>query len=160
MSSVTSSDEEYHKEVEGGLTKPGRAGTLRKNDYIVIKGFPCKIIELTTSKTGKHGHAKANITAVDIFTGKKYEDSQSTSHNVDVPFVNKGEYDLVNLDEEGKITYLEEDGTMNEELTMDIESDLYKKILEDFQNGNDILITIVSSMGISQVTDYRKDSSN
>ena len=36
-----------------------------------LKEKPCKIIEITTSKTGKHGHAKANITGIDIFTGKK-----------------------------------------------------------------------------------------
>ena len=36
-----------------------------------LKEKPCKIIDITTSKTGKHGHAKANITGIDIFTGKK-----------------------------------------------------------------------------------------
>ena len=39
---------------------------------------------MSTSKTGKHGHAKCNFTAVDIFTGKKYEDMTPSSHNVDV----------------------------------------------------------------------------
>ena len=38
----------------------------------MLKGFPCKVIEYITSKTGKHGHAKAKITGLDIFTGKKY----------------------------------------------------------------------------------------
>ena len=45
------------------------AGSLKKGDFIMIKGHPCKILEVTTSKTGKHGHAKANITATDIITG-------------------------------------------------------------------------------------------
>lgn len=29
------------------------------------------MINVSTSKTGKHGHAKCNFTATDIFTGKK-----------------------------------------------------------------------------------------
>lgn len=48
--------------------------------------FPCKITGISVSKTGKHGHAKVNWTAVDIFTGKKYEDSQSSSHRVMQPY--------------------------------------------------------------------------
>jgi len=40
----------------------------------MLKGFPCKVVDYSTSKAGKHGHAKATIVGVDIFTGnyKKY----------------------------------------------------------------------------------------
>ena len=31
---------------------------------------PCKIVEMSTSKTGKHGHAKVHLVALDIFTGE------------------------------------------------------------------------------------------
>jgi len=34
-------------------------------------------------RTGKHGHCKTSIIAVDIFTKKKYEHSQPTANNVD-----------------------------------------------------------------------------
>ena len=52
-------------------TYPIRAGEVKKGMIVLLKGFPCKVIEVTTSKTGKHGHAKANITGLDIFTGAK-----------------------------------------------------------------------------------------
>lgn len=42
------------------------------------------MIDVSTSKTGKHGHAKCNFTATDIFTGKKLEDMCPSTHNVDV----------------------------------------------------------------------------
>ena len=60
----------------------------------MIDGRPCKVAEVTTSKTGKRGHAKAHIVALDIFTSKKYEDLCPTSHNVEVPFVKRTEFTL------------------------------------------------------------------
>ena len=65
----------------------------------MIKGHPCKVAELTTSKAGKHGRAQAHIVALDIFTSKKHEDLCPTSYNVEVPFVKRTEYQLLTADE-------------------------------------------------------------
>jgi translation elongation factor P/translation initiation factor 5A len=46
---------------------------------------PPQIVEYATSKTGKHGHAKARYAAQDIFTGKRFEDAQPTDQRVEVP---------------------------------------------------------------------------
>ena len=29
-------------------------------------GRPCKIVDMSTSKTGKHGHAKVHLVAIDV----------------------------------------------------------------------------------------------
>ncbi len=70
-----SSDDETFETSDSGssLTYPVSAGDLKKGDILCIKGFPCRITDIAISKTGKHGHAKAAITAIDIFTGRKME---------------------------------------------------------------------------------------
>lgn len=75
-----------------------QCSALRKNGHVVIKNRPCKIIEMSTSKTGKHGHAKVHLVATDIFTGKKMEDLCPSTHNMDVPNVSRREFQLVRLD--------------------------------------------------------------
>ncbi len=66
-----------HKEsdddVEGGrCSMPISVGSINKGKYIIISGRPCKVIDYSTSKQGKHGKTIANIVGIDIFTNKKF----------------------------------------------------------------------------------------
>ena len=60
-------DEEQFESASSGAsaTFPKQCSALRKNEFVVIKGRPCKIVEMSTSKTGKHGHAKVHLPLFD-----------------------------------------------------------------------------------------------
>ena len=60
-------------ESEASSTHPVQVSSLRKGGYVMIRDRPCKILDMSTSKTGKHGHAKVHLVAFDIFTGRKVE---------------------------------------------------------------------------------------
>jgi len=108
--------EEFVTGSGASLTYPMQCGDVKKGGYVLIRGFPCRVVATSTSKTGKHGHAKMSITALDIFTGKKYEMIETTSHDVEVPNVTKAEYTLVDIDEDGFMSLMDEQGNMKADL--------------------------------------------
>merc|ERR1712084_180120 len=115
-----------------------------------------------TSKTGKHGHAKAHIVALDIFTGKKYEDLCPTSHNLEVPFVKRTEYQLLTADaDSGEVSLLLEDGSTKDDLNLPTfvqqgePTDEDKKVVEDIMKGVDdgknVIVIVQSACGVEKI---------
>jgi len=53
-----------------------------------------------------------HFSGTDIFTGKKYFESEMSHKNMRVPIVSKEEYDLIDIDNEGYLSIVSEDGIM------------------------------------------------
>uniref|UniRef100_A0A1J3J2I4 Eukaryotic translation initiation factor 5A n=2 Tax=Noccaea caerulescens TaxID=107243 RepID=A0A1J3J2I4_NOCCA len=148
------SDDEHHFESsDAGASKtyPQQAGTIRKSGYIVIKGRPCKVVEVSTSKTGKHGHAKCHFVAIDIFTSKKLEDIVPSSHNCDVPHVNRTDYQLIDISEDGYVSLLTDNGSTKDDLKLPTDGDLLQQIKSGFEDGKDLVVSVMSAMGEEQI---------
>lgn len=126
-------------------TYPAQCSSLRKNGHVMIKGRPCKIVEMSTSKTGKHGHAKVHLVGLDIFTGKKYEDICPSTHNMNVPNVNRKDYQVVNMEDE-YVHLMDDNGEMKEDLKLP-EGDLGKEIKTKFTNGDEFMATVLTAVG-------------
>jgi translation initiation factor 5A len=131
----------------GALTYPIQCSALREGGHAMLKGKPCKIIDMSTSKTGKHGHAKVNMTGVDIFDGKKYEDMSPSTHNMEVPLVKREEYNLIDVTEEGYLHLMDDAGNTREDLHCNHNRELLDEIKKKFDNGEDMMISIISALG-------------
>ncbi|KAG2431641.1 hypothetical protein HYH02_013218 [Chlamydomonas schloesseri] len=141
------------------LTYPQQAGTVRKNGYIVISGHPCKVVDVSTSKTGKHGHAKCNFVAIDIFTGKKYEEMTPSSHNVDVPNISRKEYTVIDITDEGIVSMMDESGNTRDDLFLPTgtdENDKLAEIMKDhWSNDKEMAITVLKAMGQEMINSVK-----
>jgi len=117
---------------------------------------------MTTSKTGKHGHAKANITGVDIFTGRKCQDISPTSHNMLAPFVHISNYQVSDIAEDGYVTLMTEDGGTREDIRLpgedSADAELGKKIRDLYEDGSkDLFVVVTKAMDMEQITSFRTE---
>ncbi len=72
-------------------------GTLKKGDTIIIDDAPCKITDTATSRPGKHGHAKVNLTAVGILDGKKRQLVMPGHDRVEAPIIEKKSAQILSI---------------------------------------------------------------
>ncbi|KAF2137148.1 uncharacterized protein K452DRAFT_258078 [Aplosporella prunicola CBS 121167] len=138
------------------LTFPMQCSALRKNGFVVIKNRPCKIVEMSTSKTGKHGHAKVHLVAIDIFTGKKLEDLCPSTHNMDVPNVRRTEFQLLDVTDDGFLSLMSDDGSLKDDVKLP-DGEVGDKINKLFtEDGKDTNVIVLASMGEEACIDAKE----
>jgi len=71
------------------MSKPVDVGSLRVGGYMLIEGEPCHIVDIQKSKPGKHGSAKARITAIGLFDGVKRSFVKPVDLGAEVPIIDK-----------------------------------------------------------------------
>lgn len=157
------SEEDYQFE-QGDSGSAGiekiQAGCLKIGSLVMIKGHPCKVVSFSTAKTGKHGAAKAMVTGIDIFSSSKYECTFSTSDNVDAPLVERKEFTLNFIDDEGFMSLMNESGDMKEDLKLPEEEwlkDVVDKCRAILEAGEkECLVSVISAMGKEKLITCRE----
>mmetsp|Transcript_20263 Transcript_20263/g.20380 ORF Transcript_20263/g.20380 Transcript_20263/m.20380 type:complete len:162 (+) Transcript_20263:94-579(+) len=138
---------------------PSEAGQIRVGGYMMIKEHPCKVSHVSTSKTGKHGSAKCNFTAIDIFTGKKYEDIIPSTATTNIPIVKRCEYSLVDITDDDFCSLMTEEGNVREDIKLPTYPDGFgREIKLAFETGKPLMVTVVSACGTDQITAFKEEA--
>ena len=141
------------------LTTPAQASSLRKGGFVLLGGtHPCKIADVSTSKPGKHGHAKVKLVGYDIFTHQKYEDVSPAHAVVEVPVLTRNEFMLLDIDhDDGFLSlFVKENGETREDLKVP-EGDVGEKLLKGLgKKGQDVIVIVLAAMGQEIVIDVKE----
>ncbi len=120
-------------------------GSLKKGETIIIDGVACKIIDTSTSRPGKHGHAKVNLMAVGLIDGKKRQLTMPGHDKVEAPIIEKKTAQVLSVSgNTASVMDLESYETMD----LDIPEELKDQVAE----GKEVLYwTIMGSKIMKQV---------
>lgn len=119
--------------------------SIKKGSYIIVDGQACKVSDVQTSKTGKHGHAKARITAVGIVDGKKRVFVKPGDSRAEVPVIGKKSAQVLSIKtqttttEEGKETTVYTASVMDMDSYETFEMDIPDEIVDKVQEGSQVL---------------------
>ncbi|MFS8025958.1 putative ribosomal protein L2, domain 2 [Helianthus anomalus] len=113
--------------------------------YPELTSFVCTVVEVSTSKTGKHDHAKCHFVAIDILNEKKLEDIVPSSHNCDVPHVSRTDYQLIDISEDRFVSLLTKNGNTKDDLKLPTDDALLTQ--DGFAKGKDLVASVMSAMG-------------
>ncbi|MBT7903200.1 translation initiation factor IF-5A [Candidatus Woesearchaeota archaeon] len=72
-----------------GETKKIEVSSIQRGSYMIVDGVASKVTDVSVSRPGKHGHAKARITAMGLLDGKKRIVVMPGHDHVDAPIIDK-----------------------------------------------------------------------
>jgi len=108
----------------------GKIGQMKDGSYVLIDGFPCRIVEFEKSKPGKHGAAKARITAMGLFDDQKRTLLKPTSDDGEIPIVERSNAQIIAIMGESMQIM---DLNTYEQITMPVPKDV-----EGLANGDEV----------------------
>jgi len=116
-------------------------------------------MDMSTSKTGKHGHAKVNLVGIDIFNGRKYEDMCPSTHNMMVPHVSRTEYQLLDIGDDGFLSLLLPSGETKDDIKLP-EGEIGDQIQTAFEAGKAVLVTVLAAMKEEAAVAYKESNAD
>lgn len=115
--------------------------SVKKDNYVLIYGNPCKVDSISHAKTGKHGHMKVNIFATDLITNKNTNWMGMGDKKIYIFLPIRYNYQVLNVDE-NDIECLDNDSNIQiiKINSAEMLDEINKKIDED---KNDIYMDIM-----------------
>lgn len=116
-------------------------GSLKKGDTVIIDDAACKVTDLATSRPGKHGHAKVNLTAVGLLDQKKRNIVLPGHDKIEVPIIEKKSAQILSVS--GNMANVMDTATY-ETFEMEIPEELQGQV----QDGVEVLYWQVMGMKV------------
>ena len=116
-------------------------GSLKKGDTIIIDGAACKITDMSTSRPGKHGHAKVNMMAVGLLDGKKRNLVMPGHDKVETPIIEKKTAQVLSIN--GNVA-----SVMDMETYETLELDIPEELKADIAEGKEVLYWTLMGMKV------------
>lgn len=110
-------------------------GALKIGSYIIIDNEPCRIVSYDHSKPGKHGSAKARITAVGVFDGRPHPFVGPVSTKVDVPLIDKRNGQVIS--KQGEVLMIQDLETFDTFETTAVDDEIKERLQGDV-NGREV----------------------
>lgn len=100
---------------------------LDTGSYILVDDEPCKITQMSRSKPGKHGSAKARISAKGIFDDKRRTVVKRVDERIKQPRIEKKRGQIINV-RASKVQVMDQESYETVEISMPKEKTLKEKI--------------------------------
>jgi len=105
---------------------------LKNGSYVLIDGIPCRVVNMTKSKAGKHGAAKMRVEAIGLIDDKRRSILGTTDGRVEVPIILKKNAQVISISgEKANVMDLESYETF--------EMDIPKEFKGKLQEGSNVL---------------------
>ena len=122
------------------------AKDLKAGKYLLIDDVPCKIVNIESSKPGKHGSAKMRITAVGIFNGQKKTLLTPGDADVNVPIIERKTAQIMSVS--GKTAQMMDSKTYEM-----YEMELPEELISEAEAGKEV--EILEAMGKRKIERIR-----
>lgn len=73
------------------------AKELKEGKYVLIDDIPCRVVEIESSKPGKHGAAKMRVTGIGVFEGQKKTLLTPGDADVEVPIIERKNVQIMSV---------------------------------------------------------------
>merc|ERR1712216_358574 len=139
------------------------AGSIRKGEYVTIKGQPCRVLQIDrTAKAWKGprgGCFQVHIIARGIFTGKKEDIFLPVTQKVTMPFVKRQECTVLDIGIDGEMSLLTPECDTKDDVNLptgaESDSELAKRIQTSFADGSMVVIIVLSACGREKVVECK-----
>ncbi|VAH31014.1 unnamed protein product [Triticum turgidum subsp. durum] len=147
-----SDTDEHHFEskADSGASKtyPQQAGAIRKGGHIVIKARP---LRSPPPRLGSMVTQSVTLLPLTSLMERSLRISFLHPTTVTVPHVDRQDYQLIDITDDGYVSLLTESGNTKDDLKLPTDDVLLGQIKTGFADGKDLILSVMSAMGEEQI---------